>query len=177
MFYSLIAFILTMDLVQWYSVAVGAILILFFLFKIWEVLTYFLFPKLCVIFMRFVQYPALFKKWIYFGTTRLEAFILFLYISVNIIVLFLFYPGLESLQQRAAALALTNLCPLFFQGETHPLADLIGVSIVSQFFSHRWFGWVSFLHVLLHIAIALSLHPRPSQSILAGYIVCSQICR
>lgn len=160
-----------MDASQWYAIAFGAMIALLVLRKVFVLLITFFAPRIWLIFAKFMAYPLLSPRSNWICITRWQAFLLCSYVSANLFALFILFQDVQNLQKRAAALALTNLCPLFYVGRTHPLADWLGVTMAVHLLGHRIMGAMALLHALVHVAIVLKLNPRASYVVYSGYLV------
>ncbi|KAK8851790.1 NADPH oxidase [Apiospora arundinis] len=74
----------------------------------------------------------------------------------------------RDIEKRAAILTLTNLTPLFFSGQTHSLADWLGLSIPLYQTMHRCFGRTAAFHAILHSILTLTLRPRAGPILTSG---------
>ncbi|KAH8756789.1 hypothetical protein F5883DRAFT_684461, partial [Diaporthe sp. PMI_573] len=79
--------------------------------------------------------------------TRLEALMILLYLSLNVVFLSL---GANTLQDLAATMALINLVPAFLGQWTNPLAEFLGISRRSYYLIHRWTGRIAIFHSFIH---------------------------
>lgn len=79
----------------------------------------------------------------------------------------------QQFKQRAATIALINMVPLFIGGQTNPLANTLGISVQSYYFTHNWIGQVAIVEAVLHSIVMLSLQPQPGSIATSNIIVCS----
>ncbi|KAH8763824.1 hypothetical protein F5883DRAFT_422569 [Diaporthe sp. PMI_573] len=98
-------------------------------------------------FLQHLILPLLLKssKWV--RVTRLEALMILLYLSLNVVFLSL---GANTLQDLAATMALINLVPAFLGQWTNPLAEFLGISRRSYYLIHRWTGRIAIFHSFIH---------------------------
>ncbi|KAK7920695.1 ferric-chelate reductase [Apiospora marii] len=79
-----------------------------------------------------------------------------------------YYCDIRDIEKRAAILALTNLTPLFFSGQTHSIADWLGLSMPLYQAMHRCLGRTAAFHAILHSILTLTLRPRAGLILTSG---------
>ncbi|KAH6658620.1 hypothetical protein BKA67DRAFT_674710 [Truncatella angustata] len=166
-----------MESTQWYAAILGGIISLMLFSLLHIKFTSNAGSWLHLLFLQHLRYRYIFVQRRWFNLTRLQAVLLAMYIAGNISALSLSYPshrGIEAnkrdLEQRAAILALTNFCILYYSGSTHQLANWFKIDRDLYAAVHRWVGRVAALEAILHVVVVLMLRPRAGSIILSGVV-------
>ncbi|KAK8036651.1 ferric reductase NAD binding domain-containing protein [Apiospora rasikravindrae] len=129
-----------MDSTQWYAVAFGAIFFVLVVSRLEKLGTSYAGSRLHILLLRHLQHRYLPRQWL----------------------------DIRDIEKRAAILALTNLTPLFFSGQTHSIADWLGLSMPLYQTMHRCFGRMAAFHAILHSILTLTLRPRAGLILTSG---------
>lgn len=104
--------------------------------------------------------------------TRLQAVLLVVYGSINVVVLSLFLGDGPPLEQRAALVSTLNVITVFLGGRTNPLVDMANVSLRTYYFWHFWAGRVILIEGLIHAGLQIARRANRSDSLaISGWIV------
>lgn len=160
------------DRTLWYLIAFFGFITLSFIF--WVVKNFIPNPK--IFFSKHILYPPLFYHRC--QTTRLQALIIFIFLSLNILLILVPiypFPGWILIQKRAALASIINIVPLCMGGRA-PIIDALNISRQFYFMAHAWLGAIATVEAVLHSIIPL-LHDRNHYSLaqnnllLSGWIV------
>jgi hypothetical protein len=171
----------SMDITEWYAVALGAITASYLLFFLSVLIVRFCFPYVSLYFFKYFFYPEILR---YLGgsdtatrilrylrgldiTTRLDAVLIAGFVVGNILCITIGAGDISGLIGRTGLMATVNLVPLALGGHMNPIVDCFGVRLGTYARMHRWLGRVAIIEGSVHSIMAaksrkLDLHV-PSQ--------------
>jgi type IV secretory pathway TrbD component len=134
----------------------------------------FMFPNFRNYFVRHLKYPLLVSRGHYWDSiTRLEAFFLLLFISLNIVIIFSPFAPLEwrMIERRAAIASGINIIPVCLGGRMGPVVEAFNIHRSTSRLLHHWIGRMAIIDGLIHAIVVLSLRPRPGTLVTSGWAV------
>jgi hypothetical protein len=184
-------FSVSMDITQWYAVALGAIATAYVLFYISKAIAKFSHTNASFYFLKYVFYPEILR---YLQgsdiitqilrylrgpdtTTPFDAILITGFVVGNILCITIGAGNISGLIERAGLIAAINLVPLALGGHMNLIASYCGVAFGGYGRIHRWLGRVAIIEGSVHSIMAarsrkLDLHV-PSQ--MAALIVSDSI--
>jgi hypothetical protein len=161
-----------MESTLWYLIAICGIFAMSFL--MWA--SKFIAPNFRSIFLRLLKYPLFINRGRYWDSvTRLEALFLALFVSLNLVLIFL--PISDSywrqVQRRAAFACGVNIIPLCLGGRMGPVVHAFNVHKSTYLLLHHWIGRAAIMDGLIHSFVVVSLRPRAGTLLTSGWVVCT----
>lgn len=160
-----------MEVEQWYAIALGVLLALFALRRIWLFLDRWIVPRFLSFFLRHIRYRLLLRGREWLPWTWFEAICLLLYLIASIFAEFLFVQTLREMERRAAILVTVSLFPLYVSGKTHLALDWLGMPLPSYVFLQRSMCGIALFYSIIHFVGVLQLRVRAGEIATSGYIV------
>ena len=159
-----------MDSTLWYLVAFCGIFTT--AFSLWALK--FIFPRFRNEFVRLVKYPLLFRRGRYWDSvTRLEAFFIVLFVSLNLIVIFSPLSPFDwrDVERRAAFASGINIMPICLGGRMGPIIAAFNIHRSTYRLLHHWIGRMAIIDGIIHASVVVTLRPRPGFLVTSGWTV------
>jgi hypothetical protein len=146
-----------MDLTQWYAIALGGIVALFFISHRVVLMFKPIHNKATVYFRKHLYYPMAHRYVRGSGkTTRFDVGLIVAFVIGNAICLGIGVKDLVGLTKRSGIMCTINLMPLAFGAHMNVVANWCGVSLLAYTRMHKWLGRMVMAEGLLHAAVGAS---------------------
>lgn len=147
----------------------GILIALLLLYRLQHIILHSVFPIITYKCLQYLQLPRLIRHSSWVMLTRLEILCISAYVIFNILPLSIDY---NTLQKKAATLAIANLLLTSLGSRTHPIVEFVCISTTTYPLIYRWTGRVVFIHACIHFAgIIQGQRSFPFGQTLSGYIV------
>lgn len=144
--------ITAMDTVLVLAISLGGLLIIIGLWGLWHSI-----PRVYDIpifyFLRTLAYPLIIQRQYWGSLTRIDAVVLFGYITGNAICMY--QRNTADLMVRTGKLAVVNMVLLFVSGRTSLIADKAGIPLHSYYLAHHWVGRMFIAQGIIHAVLGL----------------------